>query len=61
MADPPGDERAGRSGPAKARIFISYRRRETAGYAGRLYDGLVDHFGSERVFMDVTMEPGVDF
>jgi len=52
---------AGRAGPAKARIFISYRRRETAGYAGRLYDGLVDHFGPERVFMDVTMEPGVDF
>ena len=45
----------------KASIFISYRRRETAGHAGRLYDGLVEHFGAERVFMDVTMEPGVDF
>ena len=44
-----------------ASIFISYRRRETAGHAGRLYDGLVEHFGAERVFMDVTMEPGVDF
>jgi hypothetical protein len=45
----------------RANIFISYRRRETAGYAGRLYDGLVEHFGTERVFMDITMEPGVDF
>ena len=45
----------------RASIFISYRRRETAGHAGRLYDGLVEHFGAERVFMDVTMEPGVDF
>jgi hypothetical protein len=50
-----------RSAPSRASIFISYRRRETAGYAGRLYDALVEHFGSERVFMDITMEPGVDF
>ena len=52
---------SGGGGAGKARIFISYRRRETAGHAGRLYDGLVEHFGEERVFMDVTMEPGVDF
>jgi TIR domain len=45
----------------RARIFISYRRRETAGHAGRLYDKLSEHFGPERVFMDLTMEPGVDF
>jgi TIR domain len=45
----------------RARIFISYRRRETAGHAGRLYDKLSEHFGADRVFMDVTMEPGVDF
>jgi hypothetical protein len=44
-----------------AKIFISYRRRETAGHAGRLYDKLSEHFGAERVFMDLTMEPGVDF
>src|SRR5438067_10074126 len=43
-------------------IFISYRREDTAGYAGRLYDGLAAHFGSDRVFMDVQgIEPGVDF
>ena len=49
------------AGDEKPRIFISYRRRETAGYAGRLYDRLAEHFGDERVFMDVEMEAGVDF
>jgi TIR domain-containing protein len=45
-----------------SRIFISYRRGDSSGHAGRLYDRLVDHFGSDRVFMDVdTLEPGVDF
>ncbi|MGI8961570.1 MAG: ankyrin repeat domain-containing protein [Bryobacteraceae bacterium] len=45
-----------------AGIFISYRRDDTAGYAGRLYDQLCAHFGEERVFMDVSaIEPGEDF
>jgi TIR domain len=47
--------------PGRGKVFISYRRRETAGHAGRLYDRLAEHFGDERVFMDVRMEPGVDF
>ena len=43
-------------------IFISYRRDDSAGYAGRLYDRLAAHFGVERVFMDVEgIEPGLDF
>ncbi|HTE13789.1 MAG TPA: TIR domain-containing protein, partial [Burkholderiales bacterium] len=43
-------------------IFISYRRDDSAGYAGRLYDRMVTHFGAERVFMDVEgIEPGIDF
>jgi len=43
-------------------IFISYRREEAEGYAGRLFDKLKEHFGRERVFMDVdAIEPGVDF
>ncbi len=43
-------------------IFISYRREDAAGYAGRLYDRLAAHFGDERVFMDVEgIEPGADF
>lgn len=43
-------------------IFISYRRDDSAGYAGRLYDRLATHFGPQRVFMDVEgIEPGADF
>lgn len=45
-----------------ARVFISYRRDDAAGEAGRLYDRLVARFGRDQVFMDVTgIEPGVDF
>ncbi|MGE5239329.1 MAG: PASTA domain-containing protein [Chloroflexota bacterium] len=43
-------------------IFISYRREDTAGHAGRIFDRLREKFGQDRVFMDVSaIEPGVDF
>jgi TIR domain len=43
-------------------IFISYRRDDSEGEAGRLFDDLVREFGSKNVFMDVTgIRPGVDF
>ena len=43
-------------------IFISYRRDDASGYAGRLYDQISAHFGDEHVFMDVAdIEPGSDF
>jgi TIR domain len=43
-------------------IFISYRRDDTEGEAGRLFSDLTKHFGADRVFMDVTgIEPGRDF
>jgi hypothetical protein len=43
-------------------IFISYRRNDAAGFAGRIYDRLVAHFGSSAVFIDVTgIAPGSDF
>ncbi|NBC21236.1 MAG: TIR domain-containing protein [Alphaproteobacteria bacterium] len=43
-------------------IFISYRREDAAGAAGRLHDHLSARFGREAVFMDVdAIEPGVDF
>jgi hypothetical protein len=43
-------------------VFISYRREDTSGYAGRLYDQISARFGREHVFMDVTtIEPGNDF
>ena len=45
-----------------AKIFISYRRDDSAGHAGRLYDHLCDHFGPDEVFMDIdTVKPGRDF
>lgn len=44
------------------RIFISYRRADTTGYAGRLADSLETYFGKDRVFRDVgSIEPGADF
>jgi drug/metabolite transporter (DMT)-like permease len=43
------------------KVFISYRREETAGHAGRLYDVVSSRFGDANVFMDVDMAPGVDF
>jgi hypothetical protein len=43
-------------------VFISYRRFDTAGHAGRLFDRLAARFGREQVFMDVdTIQPGQDF
>ena len=43
-------------------IFISYRRDDSAGYTGRLYDRLAAHFGADKVFMDVAgIELGTDF
>lgn len=46
---------------AAQKVFISYRREETAPYAGRLYDAMVAKFGERNVFMDVGLAPGVDF
>ncbi|PWT98438.1 MAG: hypothetical protein C5B51_29300 [Terriglobia bacterium] len=43
-------------------IFISYRRHDSSGFAGRIYDHLVTCFGKDRVFMDVSgIAPGEDF
>jgi hypothetical protein len=43
------------------KIFISYRRGEDAGFAGRLYDRLERTF-RQRLFMDVdSIAPGEDF
>lgn len=35
-------------------VFISYRRDDSKGHAGRLFDGLRLRFGDNNVFMDVT-------
>lgn len=46
---------------AAPQVFISYRREETAGHAGRLYDAIAARFGDRNVFMDVDLAPGIDF
>ncbi|HEU4688317.1 MAG TPA: toll/interleukin-1 receptor domain-containing protein, partial [Vicinamibacterales bacterium] len=44
------------------RIFISYRREDAAGDAGRLADHLHRRFGRDHVFLDIdTIDPGRDF
>lgn len=43
-------------------IFISYRRGDSAGHSGRLFDALQRRFGAERLFRDLEdLEPGVNF
>ncbi|WP_339705788.1 toll/interleukin-1 receptor domain-containing protein [uncultured Kriegella sp.] len=37
----------------QGRIFISYRRSDSQGYAGRLSDSLEAYFGEKRVFRDI--------
>jgi uracil-DNA glycosylase family 4 len=45
-----------------SRIFINYRRVDSEGYVGRLYDHLIQHFDPNDIFMDVvSLEPGADF
>jgi hypothetical protein len=47
---------------ASGRIFISYRREETAYPAGWLFDRLADEYGGDQVFKDVdSIELGDDF
>jgi TIR domain len=43
-------------------VFISYRREDSGGFAGRIYDRLTSRLGRENVFFDVdTIPPGRDF
>jgi hypothetical protein len=43
-------------------IFISYRRDDVRGYAGRLSDALTDHFGDASIVRDIeALAPGVDY
>jgi hypothetical protein len=46
----------------ETKIFISYRREDSADVAGRIYDRLVQQFGKAQLFKDVDSIPfGVDF
>ncbi len=54
--------KAGQESGDLGRIFISYRRSDSADIAGRIYDCLVDRFGRDPIFKDVDSIPlGVDF
>jgi hypothetical protein len=45
-----------------AGVFLSYRRDDAPGHAGRIFDRLRAAFGADVVFMDVyTLDAGVDF
>ena len=45
-----------------SKIYLSYRRMDAAGYAGRLFDHLGHHFGPGSVFMDISgITRGQDF
>ena len=44
------------------KIFISYRRADSADVVGRIYDRLIQQFGKSAIFKDVdSIPPGVDF
>jgi len=54
--------RAAKTGRRSGRIFISYRRKDSTWFVGRLDDSLSSYFGDERVFRDVgDIEGGADF
>ena len=43
-------------------VFVSYRRSDTAAYAGRIYDALTKQYGAKNVFMDLEgIAPAEDF
>jgi len=43
-------------------VFISHRRGDASGHAGRLSDGLIARFGADNAFMDVQdIRPGQNF
>jgi HEAT repeat protein len=43
----------------KVRVFISYRRQDSEAWCGRIYDHLVDQFGTTYVFRDIdSLAPG---
>jgi hypothetical protein len=47
---------------AQSTIILSYRREDSAGVTGRIFDRLIQEFGTDRVFMDIdSMPAGVDF
>jgi TIR domain len=61
-SDVPFSHNLTRAGVGVGKIFISYRRNDSEGEAGRLAADLEREFGEESVFIDVNaIEPGLDF
>jgi CHASE2 domain-containing sensor protein len=55
-------DRRATSGVATTKIFVSYRRGDTAGFVHRLYEDLARKYGRAAVFMDLAdIEPGEPF
>lgn len=54
-------EQASGSGQS-AKVFVSYRREDSAGHAGRLFDRISAYFGDRiKIFMDIdSIAPGED-
>jgi hypothetical protein len=56
---------SGRASTGSARlsgVFINYRREDSGGHAGHLYDRLRQRYGPDRVFRDIdAIAPGVDY
>lgn len=56
------DEKDANSGGYGVNIFISYRRDDTLGISGRIFDRLAGDFGNRSVFIDIDSIPlGVNF
>lgn len=50
------------AGTTPSRIFLCYRRDDSSGHTGRIYDELSHHFAPGQVFMDIdSIDPGLDF
>lgn len=63
-SSPPNSEGIEKKKDSKVpvQIFISYRRDDSSDITGRIYDRLVQHFGTDKIFKDVDSIPlGVDF
>ena len=45
----------------RAKVFVNYRRADTAGHAGRLFDSLQNRVGRGSVLIDMEVPPGVDY
>src|SRR4051812_2961161 len=42
-------------------VFVSYRRDDASGSAGRLHDDLTERLGASRVFRDRDLRPGTNW